>query len=108
LQVQDLNTTKCKKSTPTIDTGRQPCKAEANNKQQTNEQASTNPTTVAGPQTRKVEPNNNKKQPTNERTSKQATTIGPVNNICIFNDDQIASQAQKKSETYDNHASGNN
>jgi hypothetical protein len=105
-----LNTAKCKKTTPIFGPEPQPCKAKVNtnDKEQTSEQERTCPTAVAGPQTHKLEPNNNKNQSTNQRTNKQATTTKPVNNICIFNDDQIASQEQKKYETCDDHESGNN
>jgi hypothetical protein len=94
--VQDLNTAKCKKQLqlsvqdPNLAKSKQ---TKASNKQQTSEQAPTGPTAAAGPQTCKLEPNNNKQQPTNQRTNEQATTTEPVNNICIFNDDQIAFQA---------------
>ena len=70
-----------------------PKQTKENNKQQTSEKPPISRTAGAGCQNCKVEPNNNKQKPTNQRTNGQVATSEPINNICIFNDDQIAFKA---------------
>jgi hypothetical protein len=77
-------------------------------RKKTSEQARIGSTASPRPQTHKLEPNNNKQQLKNQRTNEQATTNKPINNICISNDYQTASQTQKEPKTYDEHASRNN
>ena len=43
----------------------------------------------------------------NRRTSEEEALIEPVNNVCSFNDNEIATEAQKEPKTYDEHASRN-
>ena len=74
-----------KKTDLSTNAGAQPCKVEVNKSKQ---QAPTSPTASTGPQPCKVEPNNN-----NQRTNKQEAPTKPTNNVCIFNDHQIAFQA---------------
>ena len=72
--MQDLNLAKLKQT-------------RESNKQQTSEQAPRGPTAAARPQLCKVEANNNKQHPANQGTIEQASTIEPVKNICILNND---------------------
>ena len=42
----------------------------------------------------------------NPQTNEQEAPTEPVNNVCIFNDDQIAFQAQKKYEPQNAYSTG--
>jgi hypothetical protein len=66
-------------------------------------QAPTGPTASAGLQPCKVEPNN---KSNDRRTNEEEAPTEPVNNVCSFNDDEIAFQAQNKYETYNVYSTG--